>query len=230
MTLGGSTVPTVSMLVVAAEGLGAMIGTLIPEGPPTRPVMGDPTDPLSSFDLLLAAKHGDEEALGLLYERYLPRLRRFGHGRLPLSCRGALDTNDVVQEVLIQALPHIASFEPRHAGAFPAYLRRMLLNRIVDLARARNRRPGIDPLDSVDHYAASDPSPMELLIGHEAVERYEAALARLKPLDRDLIVSRLEFDFTAAELAEMFGKPSAAAAQMAVSRALVRLAEEMARA
>lgn len=230
MTMAVAATGNLGELRDLGRGLGVMIGALIGERPPARPAMGDPTDPLSSFDLLLAAKHGDEAALGLLYERYLPRLRRFGHGRLPLSCRGALDTNDVVQEVLIQALPHIASFEPRHAGAFPAYLRRMLLNRIVDLARARNRRPGIEPLDSVDHYAASDPSPMELLIGHEAVERYEAALARLKPLDRDLIVSRLEFDFTAAELAEMFGKPSAAAAQMAVSRALVRLAEEMARA
>ncbi len=208
-------------------GVGAMIGALVAGRPAMRPVMGDPADPLSSFDLLLAAKDGDGEALGLLYERYLPRLRRFGHGRLPASCRGALDTNDLVQDVLIQALPHIARFEPRHAGAFPAYLRRMLLNRICDLARAVPRRPIAAPLDDV--HASPDPSPMELLIGTVALERYEAALERLKPLDRDLIVARLEFDFSAAELAEMFGKPTAAAAQMAVGRALVRLAEEMAR-
>ena len=210
------------------RGVGAMIGALVADRPAMRPVMGDPADPLSSFDLLIAAKEGDEEALGLLYERYLPRLRRFGHGRLPASCRGALDTNDLVQDVLIQALPHIAQFEPRHAGAFPAYLRRMLLNRICDLARAVPRRPiAATALDDV--HPSPDPSPMELLIGTEALERYEAALERLKPLDRDLIVARLEFDFSAAELAEMFGKPTAAAAQMAVGRALVRLAEEMAR-
>ncbi len=80
-------------------GVGAMIGAFVAGRPATRPVMGDPADPLSSFDLLLAAKDGDGEALGLLYERYLPRLRRFGHGRLPASCRGALDTNDLVQDV-----------------------------------------------------------------------------------------------------------------------------------
>ena len=98
----------------------------------------------------------------------------------------------------------------------------MLLNRVRDQARVVRRRPPGEPFE--DLHPTPDPSPLNIAIGHETVERYEAALARLKSLDRDLIVSRLEFDFSAAELAEMFGKLSAAVAQMAVSRALVRLA------
>jgi RNA polymerase sigma-70 factor, ECF subfamily len=204
---------------------GSMIRPYLRVPAPSWPVMGDPSDPLSSFDLLLSAKGGDRYAIGQLYERYLPRLQRWGHGRLPASCRGALDTSDLVQEVLLQALKHIDTFEPRHVGAFPAYLRQMLLNRIRDQVRVVRRHPPGEPLE--DLHATPDPSPLDVAIGREAVERYEAALLRLKPLDRDLIVSRLEFDFSAAELAEMYGKPSAAAAQVAVSRALVRLAREM---
>jgi RNA polymerase sigma-70 factor (ECF subfamily) len=51
----------------------------------------------------------------------------------------------------------------------------------------------------------------------------------LKPEDRDAIVLRVELGLSHAEIAEAMGKPSVAAAHMAVSRALVRLAQQMAR-
>ena len=71
--------------------------------------------------------------------------------------------------------------------------------------------------------------PLEEAIGQEALERYEAALARLRPDDREAIILRIEMRYPYAEVATALGKPSVAAAQMAVSRALVRLAEEMSR-
>ena len=78
-----------------------------------------------------------------------------------------------------------------------------------------------------DEHVALDASPLELAIGQEALDRYEAALQRLKPQDRELIIARIELHFSAVEIAAAFGKPSTPAAQMAISRALVRLAEEM---
>ena len=68
-----------------------------------------------------------------------------------------------------------------------------------------------------------------MAIGQEALERYEAALARLRPEDREAIIIRVELGCPYAEVAAALGKPSAAAAHMAVSRALIRLAEEMSR-
>ena len=61
----------------------------------------------------------------------------------------------------------------------------------------------------------------------EAVERYEAALARLRAEEREAIVARIEMGGSYQEVAQALGKPSADAARMAVSRALLRLAEEM---
>jgi DNA-directed RNA polymerase specialized sigma24 family protein len=58
------------------------------------------------------------------------------------------------------------------------------------------------------------------------LERYERALARLRPEDREAIVAR-EMGWTNAEIADMLRKPSANAARMAVERALLRLADEM---
>jgi RNA polymerase sigma-70 factor (ECF subfamily) len=60
------------------------------------------------------------------------------------------------------------------------------------------------------------------------LERYEAALTRLKPEKQQTIITRIEMSLSYAEIAEALGKPSPDAARMAVSRAIVRLAEEMA--
>ena len=56
------------------------------------------------------------------------------------------------------------------------------------------------------------------------VEGYEAALQRLPAGERELIIARVEMGLTYAELADAAGKPSADAARMAVTRALLRLA------
>jgi len=202
-----------------------MAGIPDPQGAPAS-VPSAQSSAESSFALLLRAKKGDQEALEHLCTRYLPRLTRWAHGRLPLSSRGLLETQDLAQEVLVRAVRRVESFEPRHEGAFQGYLREMLLNRIRDEVRRARRSPGAESLE--DDHAAKDPSPLEIAIGQQALERYEAALQRLSPQDRELIVARVELGFSAAEIAETLGKPSTAAAHMAVSRALVRLAREMA--
>ena len=181
--------------------------------------------PTLSVDLLARAKSGDADALNDLCARYLPRLRKWAHGRLPAYARGALDTHDLVQETLTSAIQRLGTFEPRHEGAFQAFLRTALLNRVRDQIRAAQRRP-TDLLSS--DRASADPSPIEVAIGTEALERYEAALRRLRPTDRDAIIARIELGLPYPEIARMLGKPSIAAAHVAVSRALVKLAREMA--
>ena len=182
----------------------------------------------SSFTLVERACQGDERALNDLCERYLPRLQRWAHGRLPVWARGPLDTHDLVQEALARIAHRIRDFEPHHKGAFQAYVRQALLNQVRDQIRRAGRRPTA-PSRS-DEAASSDPSPLEAAIGREALERYEAALERLKPADRNAIILRVELGCPLAEVAEALDKPSLAAARMAVTRALVRLAAEMSRA
>ena len=71
-------------------------------------------------------------------------------------------------------------------------------------------------------------SPLDLAMGLEAVERYEAALQRLQEDERELVVGRLELGQTLVETAAACGKPSPDAARMAVTRAVARLIEMMA--
>jgi len=177
--------------------------------------------------LLHDARGGDESALEALFARYAGPLRRWASGRLPAWARDAADTQDLVQDVLLQTLKRIDSFEPRGDGAFQAYIRQALMNRIRDLLRRSNRRGVAAVLES--GLPSDAPSPVEVAIGREVLDRYEQALQRLSPEDREAIIGRVELACTYEELAQAMGKPSADAARKAAQKALVRLAAEMKR-
>ena len=117
-------------------------------------------------------------------------------------------------------------FEPSREGALQAYLRQAVMNRIRDEIRRTARRPGRVELE--DTKADPGRSPLEQAIGMEEIERYESALARLKPEDREAIILRVELGYSYEEVARMLEKPSYDAALKATKRALVRLAKEMA--
>ncbi len=193
--------------------------------PPARlPVC--PTDAESTQELVQRARAGDQAALDDLFTRYESRLRRWAHGRLPASARGALETRDLVQDTLIKVFQKLPAFEPRHPGAFRDYVWTTLWNRIRDIARTQQRHGPSDPLAT--DLPGSLPSPFEEAMGSEVFARYESAMERLRPEEREAIIARIEMGLSHAEVAEALGKPTVAAAHMAVSRALVRLAEEMA--
>lgn len=188
-----------------------------------------PADTAASETLLLLnrARAGDEAALEQLFARYLRPLRRWASGRLPKWARDMADTQDLVQETLLQTFRKMEGFEFRGEGALQAYLRQALMNRIRDELRRFSRRGAPSALDS----QAPDmgPSPLEAAIGRQSAERYERALCRLRVEDREAIVARLELGCSYEELATALGKPSAEAARKAASRALVRLVAEMKR-
>jgi RNA polymerase sigma-70 factor (ECF subfamily) len=181
----------------------------------------------TTVDLVERVKSGDREALDELCSRFLPALKRWASGRLPRWTRDLMDTDDLVQETVVRAIKRLDGFEPRHEGALQAYFRQAIVNRIRDEVRRASRTPVAAELnDNISDHAAS---PLDEAIGHEAVQRYEAALARLRPEEREAIVARIEMELSYHDLAQALGKPSADAARMAVTRALVRLAEEMTR-
>ena len=199
-------------------------GTFNRSDPPTSG--RGPSGPESTMTLIERVRAGDDGALNDLCARYLPRLERWARGRLPASARGLSDTQDLAQLTIAQVARHVHRFVPRHEGAFQAYVRRALLNQIRSQIRAAGRRLPPDSLD--DDHPSPDPSPLEHAIGRELLDRYDDALERLKPSDREAIIARVEMGLTWAEAAQALDKNSPGAAQMTVSRALVRLAKEMA--
>jgi RNA polymerase sigma-70 factor (ECF subfamily) len=136
-----------------------------------------------------------------------------------------MDTVDLVQDTVLSAMRRLDAFEARHQGALQAYLRQAVMNRIRDIMRQRQRRP--DQVALPEQLVDEQMSPLDRVIGSENVARYEAAVRRLSPADREAIVGRIELEYSYAELAVVLNKPTADAARVAVTRAMKRLANGM---
>jgi RNA polymerase sigma-70 factor (ECF subfamily) len=177
------------------------------------------------MELLQKVREGDDEALNRLIQRYTPILRRFARGRLPLWARDVSDTQDLVQDTLIHAMRHLGTFRHERDGALQAYLRQAIMNRIRDELRRAGRRPGQTELNPA--VASKEASPLEEAIGLETLEQYEQALSELRQEEREAIIARVELGQSYGEVAAALDKPTADAARVAVSRALLRLAKKM---
>jgi RNA polymerase sigma-70 factor (ECF subfamily) len=178
-----------------------------------------------TIELVIKARDGDRQAVEALLQRCLPDLRRWAHGRLPPAARGSLDTGDLVQETVLHVLRRLDTFQPRHVGAMQAYLRQSVINRIRDEVRKIGRHP--TPVELPGDLEGDQTSPLEAVVESEAYERYRAALGQLVPKDREMIVARVEAQWSLAEIAQRFGMPTPDAARMAVSRALRKLTERL---
>jgi RNA polymerase sigma-70 factor (ECF subfamily) len=187
----------------------------------TEPFLSDePT-----IELVLKARGGDRTAVEALLQRCLPSLRRWSHGRLPAIARANLDTEDLVQETALHVIRRLDKFEPQHVGSMQAYLRQSVINRIRDEVRRVARHPA--PVELLDDQPSDQTSPLEALIRTEAYERYRQALDRLDARDREIIVARIEVQWSLPEIARQFQTKTVDAARMRVTRALRRLAAHL---
>ena len=127
-------------------------------------------------------------------ERWVPLLRT---ATLLTGDRHAAE--DLVQETLVRAAQHWSRVEPATADA---YVRRILYTRSVDAWRWRRHQP--DPVD-----AASHPESMDRLSETpDAVAArltLAAALARLTPRQRAVLVARFYEDRTEVDAARVLG-------------------------
>jgi len=180
-----------------------------------------------TIELVVRAQSGDRLAVEALLQRSIPQLKRWAHGKLPPAARNTLDTSDLVQDTVLHVLRRLDTFQPRHVGAMQAYLRRSVLNRIRDEVRRIARHPM--SIDLPDDMPSEEPSPEEQAVKAEAVSKYCEALTALSTRDRQLVVARIEAQWTHDEIARHFAIPTPDAARMAVSRALQRLVDSVVR-
>jgi RNA polymerase sigma-70 factor (ECF subfamily) len=172
-------------------------------------------------------RNGDRQALETLFARLVPPLHRWARGRLPGWARSGDDTGDIVQEAVLSTLGKLEGFDAARRHSLRAYLRQAIRNRICDAVRKSAHHPSV-AIEGID--LASSASPLEDAIAAQNASRYRETLALLAPDDQDLIVGRIELGYSYEQLALATGRASPDAARMAVKRALLRLAEALARA
>lgn len=172
--------------------------------------------------ILARVQAGESAARETLLRRYLPVLRRWAHGRLPNTARSLSETDDLVQVTLLRALGKLRELRLDHPGSFLFYLKQSLMNQVRDEIRSHQRRRTIN-----DEAALADAvEGGDAMHGIDRMEAYERALASLPKRQQRLIVMRLEFGLSYAEIARECDCTSDAA-RMMITRAIAQLAHSV---
>ena len=149
----------------------------------------------SERKLIRAAQGGSETAMEELFRLHWPRAQRAAF--LVVHDRAAAE--DIAQEAFLAALRALERFDRRRP--FGPWLHRIVVNRAIDHARSRKLRREVDPGEELADERAA-PADSAGLSG-ELV----AALRRLAPEHRAVIVLRYLLDFTPGEIAEALEMP-----------------------
>ena len=94
-----------------------------------------PMDNSKTQNLVALAKEGDESALNQICSIYGERIRRIIRLRLDRRLKPKLDSVDVVQDALIQALGGLEDFTYKNEGDFLRWLSRIAENKLHDILK-----------------------------------------------------------------------------------------------
>lgn len=149
--------------------------------------------------LAVRAGKGDTAAFGALYDRYVEAVYRYVYYRV----HSDTDAEDLVSDVFMRALRAIPRYEPRQA--FLAWLYRIARNAVID--RARRARIQISFEDALAHPGVDQVvEPDAGLLALSDKETVRAAIARLTPLQQEVIVLRFVEGYSTSEIANLVGK------------------------
>ncbi len=158
-----------------------------------------------------AAQAGSEHALEQLFRQHWPMAHRAAY----LIVRDAAAAEDVAQEAFLGALRALDRFDRRRP--FGPWLHRIVVNRAIDLTRARALRREVG--DPPEGEAPERPPD-----GWS--ETTVAALGALDPDQRAAVVLRYLLDYTPGEIATMLELPRGTV-NSRLRRGLDRLADEL---
>lgn len=159
-------------------------------------------------DLVAAAKAGDAKASEALYRKHVGGVHALVHRML----RGAPEVEDLVQDVFVRALRGLPGF--KGGARFRTWLLQIATNACLNHLAKAERRYIHESLDAPigdgdtglgDRLDSGVAGPEELLERGEIGERVEAALARLKPEFRAVVVLRDVQDLPYEEVASTLG-------------------------
>lgn len=178
------------------------------------------------------ARDGDQEAFGLLYDAYLPRLYRYCLTRVG----NETDAEDLAEEIFLKVFRAIEGFQWRPAGEppatgasdalplgdalrddessgavvreqrvpFAAWLFRIAHNHVISFhRRSATRGPAAELSESIRDERRG---PEEITEAKVATEEVFAAVRQLPEAQRDVILLRFASGLSVAETAEALGK------------------------
>ena len=209
------------------------------QGHPTRAAQEEPTanqelmTPAAFAQVIRRARHGDEEALVLLYRRALPTIYRYVLARL-----GRPDlAEDVVSEVFLVMIESIGNLRAEHEAGFLAWLIQIAqgkcsraLRRVIQREGRQVPLPGAGATE-VEHVwepVATDltSNPAAFQEWRETLEEVGRALGHLSTEQQVVVVGRFLGGQSPEDLARALGKQPGAI-RILQYRALGALAERL---
>jgi RNA polymerase sigma-70 factor, ECF subfamily len=179
-----------------------------------------PPEAKPSLELLARLRAGDRGAFDVLYRRHRDELLLAVRAGMGPALRAALQSEDVLQSVALEAFAVLQRDAPPASG-FAGLLRRLVRHRLIDRARAARRRRDGAPLPaSTDGAAPAVPAPPAY--ADPRFERLERALLALPAELREAIRLRRFDGLSSQEVAARTGQ-SDAAVRKTFSRAMARL-------
>lgn len=191
-----------------------------------------------SLELVLRAQKGDRSALNRLCDRYYDRVRRIVRLRLGARLRERVDSGDILQETFMAAVRSIENFEMRDEASLINWLSRLAERQIMAAAdfhgaKKRDSRRDVALTSRVgDSQTVSvrigledgrAPRPLDSVADAEEQAHVEDCVQRLPEEYREVIILHNYAGASWESVAELTGRPSAAAARMMYSRALIEL-------
>lgn len=156
------------------------------------------TDDAAIEELVAAAKAGDAEAFGRLFDHFHEPVHRYVAARV----RRPSDAEDLAQLVFVKALEALPRYEQRGVP-FGGWLFRLARNVVIDHLRTHREHVELDELvERPDRQAGPE---AQALARHE-MDVVLAALAELTEEQRDAIALRFFAGLSAREAAVAMGK------------------------
>lgn len=193
---------------------------------------------LSTTQLVVASKEGDNIALGQLLEQYRGYLLMLAHRNLSEQLRRRVDPVDIVQVTFLEAKRDLESFRGNSPGEFAAWLRGMLKNNVATAVtrhvmtqkRSVRREVNADAKNANDSGGApwiaqlpgSTTSPSGVAIKAEATMALLEALHQLPETQAEAIRLRYMEGLPLAAIVERMGKSDTAVAGL-LKRGLQKL-------
>jgi len=149
-------------------------------------------------ELVAAAKAGDAEAFGRIFDHFHEPVHRYVAARV----RRPSDAEDLAQLVFVKALEALPRYEQRGIP-FGGWLFRLARNVVID--HIRTHREHVD-LDELLERPGQDAGPEAQAIARLEMDAVAAALVGLTDEQRDAIALRFFAGLSAREAAAVMGK------------------------
>jgi RNA polymerase sigma-70 factor, ECF subfamily len=156
------------------------------------------TDNAAIEELVAAAKAGDAEAFGRLFDHFHEPVHRYVAARV----RRPSDAEDLAQLVFVKALEALPRYEQRGIP-FGGWLFRLARNVVID--HIRTRREHVE-LDALLERPGQDAGPEAKALERQQIDAVAAALAELTDEQHDAIALRFFAGLSAREAAVVMGK------------------------